>query len=117
MNFRIAIVDNSGDKPMTKSRERGLDDEVVEGAIGIAIEYYGSADKSRRVHLNVDGLPLFKDHGRVCAFRSQLRAHKEARRKRLAALRRELEKTATQPPALPAVRRRRAVEATSNPTE
>jgi hypothetical protein len=86
------------------------DDDLVVGAGAIAAEYFDDDDEKhrRRVYRNAEGLPLFSFRGKLCAFRTALRAHKDAVRHRRRELADQMTKAAAQtPPLVPLPRRRR----------
>jgi hypothetical protein len=74
------------------------DGGLLEGAAAIAVARWGedSRRNRRRVYSNVEGLPLFRYRGQVCAFESALRAHAAALAVQREALRIEMEKAAAE---------------------
>jgi hypothetical protein len=71
-----------------------IDDDMAAGAKAIAAEYWGDESYFRRIYVNVEGLPIFRYRGQLCAFKTALAAHREAIRAQKSALRARMEKAA-----------------------
>jgi hypothetical protein len=91
----------------------GKNDDLAQGAFEIAEAYYGDRRYHRRIYTNPDGLPLFVIHGRLCAFKTILAAHKAAMAEKTRMIAEKMAKAAARSamPVKPRQRRRQAREA------